>query len=206
MQGALSGLRKQFLPAKFDPTGTYANRWIARSRAYRLLAHAEVEHFLEDRVREIASYAITAWNSGQITTRPLIALLAFSGREMMCPPNTLHPPQPTARVKHDEQIQLNERVRVATTTFFQALKDNNGVKERNILRILIPVGFVHSDLDPLWLAAMNSFGEARGEAAHNSATLATVSHPPDPKSEYDLVKQVLLGLQDVDDKLTGLTV
>jgi hypothetical protein len=204
MQAALTELKRQFLPAQFDPTGTYADRWIARARAYRVLAHAEVEHFVEDRVTEVAKHALKEWKNSRKTTRPIVAMVAFCGRDMVYPPDTLAPPQPSAKVKHEEQLHLTERVNAASKNLFQSLKDNHGVKERNILRLLIPIGFLHSDLDPLWLVTMNSFGEARGEAAHLSAKLGTVSHPPDPKSEHELVKAVLVGLKDVDEKLTEL--
>ena len=36
------------LPEKFSPTGDYSDRQLDRARGFRLLAHAEIEAFLED--------------------------------------------------------------------------------------------------------------------------------------------------------------
>lgn len=204
MESALSELRKQFLPRAFDPTGTYSTLVLARARAYRVLAHAEVEHYLEDRVREIALHALSLWKVSEQVSAPLLALVAFSGRLMDLPPDSLSPSQKSAATKHDEQLQLGERVNAASKCFFAMLGQNHGVKEPNLLRLLIPIGFKHSDFDPLWLTTMNTFGEARGEAAHSSAKVGKVTHPPDPQSEHKTVQTVMVGLKDIDKKLTDL--
>lgn len=203
MQSELSNLRNQFLPAQFDPTGAYSVLVIAQARAYRVLAHAEVEHYLEDRAREVATNALTKWRNTGAVNRCLMALIAFSGKEMQSPPDTLAPSEPSATQRHEERLKITKRVDAASRTFFQCVKDNHGVKERNILQLFIPVGFDDADFDPVWLVTMNSFGEKRGEAAHLSAH-HTVSHPPDPKSEFDLVMDVLGGIEIVDEKLSAL--
>ena len=40
-------LRKQFLPARFSPSGAYSPAEFDNARAYRMLVHAELEHYLE---------------------------------------------------------------------------------------------------------------------------------------------------------------
>jgi hypothetical protein len=75
----LSRLKKQFLP-KISPTGLYSDRQLALTLAYRVLAHAEIEAYLEDRVWEVAINAKKDWDNTGKTRRTLICLLAFSGQ------------------------------------------------------------------------------------------------------------------------------
>ena len=64
------------------------------------------------------------------------------------------------------------------------VKDNNGVKSRNILAMLKPLGLNGSHLDNIWLQTMDTYGEVRGGHAHNSRRAVT---PIDPQTEQNLV-------------------
>lgn len=75
----LNQLRQYFLPKKFDPLGSYTERQLAHATAYRILVHAEIEAYLEDRVKEVADAAIQEWGKSSKASRTLLALLAFSG-------------------------------------------------------------------------------------------------------------------------------
>lgn len=204
LEASLRQLRRQLLPRHFDPTGTYPERVIARSRGYRVLAHAEIEHFIEQRAQEVVLHALKTWNSTGAVRVTHVSLIAFCGRAADVPPATLIPVDPSAKKKHFEQLHLKERLKNAASAFFTALKENHGIKEINLLRLLLPIGLNPDEIDPTWLAIMNSFGERRGEAAHSSGNVGTVKHPPDPKSEFDLVVQVLKGLRDIDKLLNEL--
>ena len=48
LEQELKKLRKYFLPHQFDSLGNYRERQIALATAYRVLAHAEFESYLED--------------------------------------------------------------------------------------------------------------------------------------------------------------
>ncbi len=207
MQTALNRLRRQFLPKNFDPTGSYSELVIARTRAYRVLSHAEVEYFLEERVREIANHALSTWNSSQKTCKALMSMIAYSNQEMKLPPHRLSAPSgatPAAINKHNRLLKLNERVQNSHRLFIDQINNNHGVREKNILRMLLPIGFSDSDIDPLWIVEMDLFGRARGEAAHTSYIPSTLRHPLDPQTEFTRVQNLLNGLLDVDEKLTNL--
>lgn len=204
LEGSLRQLRRQLLPRQFDPTGTYPDRIIARARGYRVLAHAEIEHFIEQRVQEVVLHSLKEWKSSGTIRVTLVSLIAFCGRMADVPPDTLLPTDPSAKKRHDEELHLELRLNCAANSFFAAAKENHGIKEKNLLRLLLPIGVSPVDIDPTWLATMNSFGERRGEAAHASGNVGKVKHPPDPKTEFDLVVQVLKGLRDIDELLNNL--
>ncbi len=72
----------------------------------------------------------------------------------------------------------------------------------NLLRLLLPVGVRESDLDPTWVADMETFGIMRGIVAHVSAK--AVKSPPDPVNARNQVQKAVAGLSDIDDLLAKL--
>lgn len=76
------------------------------------------------------------------------------------------------------------------------VKSNNGVKSKNILAMLKPIGLNGTHLDNVWLQTMDAYGEVRGGHAHNSRRAVT---PIDPQTEQNLVYvQILPGLAKLE--------
>jgi hypothetical protein len=200
----IARLRRDLLPAAFEPTGNYSDTQNTRTIAFRVLAHAEIEAFVEDRVEEAAAAALRGWAKSGISRRCLLALLAFSARDGEGPPSSLAAPQPSKVKEWPEKLELNERIRRIGATFFALIKRNHGIKEENLLALLLPIGVGASSLDPVWVADMTSFGELRGEAAHKSLAGRTVQQP-DPKAELERVEGLVLGLEGVDELISALS-
>ena len=199
----LNRLKKQFIP-KINPTGSYSDRQLALTLAYRVLVHAEIEAYFEDKVWEVALNAKNHWDSQGKTCRTLICLLAFSGQMMESPPDTLSPTKATKKVR-DEQIKIDTKIDLAIKSFQRVIKQNHGIKEANILALLLPIGIDTDDLDP-GLATMNTFGEERGLVAHCSATSTTIQ-APDPANELDRIEQIIVpGLCKVNDMINKLSI
>lgn len=197
-------LRKELLPRAFSPTGSYTETKLTRAAAFRVLAHAEIETYLEDRVKDVIRLAISRWRSGAVSnpiqSRVLLALLAFSGFEAATPPATLVAPQPSQVPLWPDRIELNKRINKAASLMFRGIALNHGVKEENLLSLLIPIGYAPSKIDPNWLAAMNSFGARRGEAAHT----ARLRQALDPANELKTVNDLLVFLDSVDLEINQL--
>lgn len=193
-------LRKDLLPTRFDPTGTYNNRVYTKVVAYRVLCHAALEDYFESRATEIASEAV---RKVKIGTYPATAthLVSFEGQHLGSPPDSLSPPTQNKAKEWPLQIDIVERIRSCGASFVREIANNNhGIREKNIIRMLIPIGFSPSDFDPVLLSELDSFGRARGQYAHSSASKHVASRP-DPKLEYDRVMRILQLLHDVDKKL-----
>lgn len=183
-------LRDHFLPKHFDQTGSYSPRQFDRARAFRLLAHAEIEWYLELVSFETANKAYDAWQVRGMITEPLISMVAYTESPLGKVPET----KPSTG-----QADLVTRIEKSRNSLTRYSKSrNNGIRERNILRLLLPVGIKEADIDSTWLATIDSFGKDRGETAHHSGK---VSNPPDPKNEFDKVIQIVDGLVDIDRKL-----
>jgi hypothetical protein len=153
----LNRLKKQFIP-KTNPTGLYSDRQLARTLAYRVLAHAEIESYLEERAWDVVQNAKTLWDTTGKTTRTLICLLGFSGLTMDKPPGTLNRTR-GSRDDHDKRLKISKKIALSVNEFWTVIDKNHGVKEKNILALLLPIGIDGDDLDSAWLATMNTFGE-----------------------------------------------
>ena len=166
------------LPRAFSPTGSYSELQLDRARGYRLLVHAEIEAFLEERASEVVTNAFDLWRADFKPRHTLISLLAC------------------LRPSDKSFTSLTEAVGFSFGRFNQAIKDNNGIKQENLQKFLPPAGIDWATIDETWLSTLNSFGTARGEIAHTSIR---VHQPIDPKGEYDTVKiRILPGLRDLD--------
>ena len=193
LRARIRHLRNHFLPKRFDPTGTYSDRQVDRARAFRLLAHAEIEWYLEEIVVDTANSAFLAWQQRRLVTEPLIALIAYTDSGIEPVPGTI----PLAG-KRD----LDNRIEKCRNQFNRYVKTrNHGIREENILRLLLPVGISEYEIDTTWLSTTSSFGRERGDTAHRSNQ---VYNPPDPRNEFDIVTQVVEGLSTIDERLLQL--
>jgi hypothetical protein len=199
----LNKLKKQFLP-KISPTGLYSDRQLARTLAYRVLAHAEIESYLEDRAWEVVLNAKSAWDNTGKTSHALICLLGFSSLTMDKPPDTLNKPIRVGQDQHDKQLKISKKIALSVNSFRKVIENNHGVKEKNILALLLPIGIDSDDLDSAWLATMNTFGKKRGIVAHTSATSYITVQPPDPATELNTVQQITQELFKIDQLINNL--
>ena len=198
----LDRLKDEFLP-EISPTGSYSESQLSRTAAYRVLAHAEIESYLEERAWTIVIDAKKAWETGK-TTRTLICLLGFSDLTMDKPPDTLKKPSNVKQDNHDKRLEITEKINSAIKSFKKVIDNNHGLKEKNILALLLPIGIDSDDLDPAWLADMNTFGEKRGLVAHTSATSYMTIQTPDPANELNTVTQIKNELLRIDELINNL--
>ena len=178
----------------FSPTGLYGELQLDRARAYRLLIHAELEAYIEDRGSTLATSAVTEWNANKVLSPTLLGLLAFT-KDTENP----QPAQPTATVSG-----MARRLTTALAHYKSRVHQNHGIKTKNICELLLPIGIQDVDLDPVWMNAMDNFGTDRGMVAHQSSAIALVRYAIDPQSELMTVTTLLGGLKIVDEQISAL--
>lgn len=201
----IESLRKFLLPEFFDPTGNYedSDRVCALAISFRVLSHAEIESYLEDRAMSATVQAWEAWSKYGIATRTALSLIAFSGTEMSAPPETLQAKQISQEKGWKEKIDIDSKLKLAITKYNNHVKrKNHGVKEENILAIFLPIGIRPEKIDQTLLADLNSFGESRGFAAHSNTKRA--QQGIDPKSEHDRVVNITTALVELDREIDTL--
>lgn len=206
LQEQLASLRTHLLPGEFDPTGTYddAARISTTALAYRVLAHAEIEAFFEDRALEVVTAARAAWDRDERVSRTCLCLMSFSGRQMSLPPDTLEAPTENKRKAWPELLDIRERLIPVLSAFHNFVRsENHGIKEKNLLALLLPIGMSYKKMDPAFLADMDSFGALRGIAAHSSAR-SSVQQAINPADELKRVDGLLPGIVALDAEIDSL--
>jgi hypothetical protein len=206
LQAQLATLRAHLLPDPFEETGLYDNQEKVATAAlgYRVLAHAEIEAYFEDRALEVANRASLAWEKTMHISKVSLCLLAFSGREMALPPETLDPPTENKRKAWPMMLDVGERLTPVVAAYnYYVRRENHGIKEKNLLALLLPIGVDPTKLDPTFLAGIESFGSMRGQTAHTSSQVA-IRRAVDPKEELNRVESLLPGIEAIDALLDSL--
>lgn len=179
----ISILKKQFL--KFQPSDSSENQ--DKLRAFKLLVHAEIESYIENAVLEVWSKCDTEWKTNKKVITPLKFLIMFS----------------TSRFEaNDQQLTKNTRIDQILTSFKTSINNNNGIKKKNILQLVVPLGIDYSSIDPTWLSTIDSYGSSRGDVAHNSFS---VQKQLDKKDELNNLDFVLKGIKKMDIKLQKIS-
>ncbi|MET3577053.1 hypothetical protein ABID19_000068 [Mesorhizobium robiniae] len=193
-------LKRMLLPSKFDPTGSYKDplRVTTRALSFRVLTHAEVETYFEDRVLEVAATALDAWETNKFVSVVTFHLIGFGGRSTDRPPETLHAIEQNKLKEWPSKTSIDDRFSKCVSEFHKRIKfENHGVKERNIMEMFVPIGFYMGRCDPIFLQTMNNFGEARGAVAHTSGK-GHVQKAVDPKDEYTTLQKIIASLETID--------
>lgn len=185
LRSRIDKLEEAFLPRP-DPTGTYSTAEYDRTAAYLLLVHAEVESFIEERCLDVMSTVVEAWIRDYKPRSTIVALAAFAhtGGDKSIP-QAVEPRRP----------QIREVIDGAKRSYSSIVNRNNGLKETNLLALLLPIGIRESQISSSFLADMNTFGARRGAQAHRGFGSQT---PPDPVDAKNLIERVKTGLCDLD--------
>ena len=167
-------LKRTFLPP-VSPTGTYTDPEYDRVRAFRLLSHAEIEAYLEAICIRTVVAVESAWQADSVTRTAVLGLVAFSEGVAGLPPEAL----PTGR------SMIRGRVEEAKNRYTTYAKvDNMGIKEKQVLRLLLPLGIREHEIGSTLTADLNTFGVQRGDHAHQAAAAQV---PPDPSDTRTLL-------------------
>lgn len=190
-------LRRHFLPKRFSPTGTYTQRQLDLTRAYRLLAHAEIESFIEDISRETVIAKIREWKSSRKASDLIICFLAsyHSGWNEKTE-GELFQTLITSGTAAKERTTAEEAVDAAVNQFLNQIRNNHGVRQKDLKQMLLPLGVRFSELDPNWITNLDDFGKQRGDIAHNSVSVARII---DPQTELQRINELLVGLRKLDE-------
>lgn len=159
-----------------------------RLRSYRLLSHAEIEHFIENRILDKVAAEKKKWKTNGVITKCLAALLAYTEVNLPGVSSKL------ADITTGNDIVF--RVDRVVSTYEGKVKKNNGIKEDNIIPLLIPIGIDYTKINQTLLNDMSSFGSNRGDTAHNSSK---VQHLIVPADEINMVRQIINELRAVDE-------
>jgi hypothetical protein len=192
LKASIEILRRHFLPASFNPLGEYLdNRRVqAHTRAFLVLCHAEFESYFEEWAREIARASEQAWKTKSRLTPPLSFLLS-SNRERLELPETV-----SGAGAQDGPRKLADLVVRLFAQYYKKIKENHGIREKNIVGLFSPLGIPSSAFAPTLLPNLDALGADRGDHAHHSAK--AVTSVLDPEAEYKRIQDIIGDLDSFD--------
>ncbi|WP_339527612.1 HEPN domain-containing protein [Pseudomonas sp. EL_65y_Pfl2_R96] len=186
LSNRLAELEDHLITKEFSDIGDYEEQVKDMARGYRLLAHAEIESYLEDVVRQIADKTLAKWQASNIGSKELISVLAA--------------------LKNDPEISdrqlfslktTEETVNYSFVLFKKRITKNNGIKEKDVKALMSPIGFDIEALIPELVPLLDSFGTKRGEVAHSTSLKKEIN----PKDEVADVKNIHGYLEKLDQKM-----
>lgn len=181
---------------------------VDRLHSFRLLAHAEVQSFIEDVVQNALVVTEQMLDQGRKLTHAGHHLIVYSdileSADRRQSQNSRYPlfrlDQASVQVGRDPDV-----LRKAIKLHRKRVNENNGVKASNLRRLLMPVGFREYSLRPGLLDLLDAFGTARGQVAHATGVIGAMQLPSG-SSELGIVWQILPGLHDLDNFAAKLLV
>lgn len=199
LQGGLVNVERLFLPQVRDPSGaSYTTDDLHRAAAYIAIAHAEVQHYLDDRTKELSAKARTAFSTKGLVGQELTAMLAYLQEKITL--QSEHQPALIAEQKIDSTrftapagfpVVLGELLNAAADAYETKIRTkNNGIKSSNLTKLLLPLGFPASSLYSKWLAKMDALGTDRGNQVHKSLGTTIIG---DPFAFSDDINKALIG-------------
>lgn len=175
-----------------------------KALSYRILCHAELENYFESRGLEIATAADKAWKERQHISRSTFCLLAFWDGTLEKLPDTLQAPPHKKRSDWDALIKPDSRLSRAITAYNRYIRSlNHGIKEENLISVLLPIGLNPDRIDPTLIADLNDLGIKRGEAAHTGIS-GHVRKGVNPRDEYSQIARIIGNLTQMDEQLNEL--
>jgi hypothetical protein len=173
-------LQSQFDAERADPAGHKLD--FDQLAAFRLLLHAEVENFLEQKATENIS-ALRVRMDLDRHYRKMPACL-FSLAVALC----VEVDRP--RCADQRVISKSAAALLAEATKF--IRDNNGIKGNSFFVLSLCAGKTVDEIDEALSASLNSYGKRRGEVAHQSMKNCQNFNAPSEelRAARDIVKQL----------------
>ena len=171
---------------KFDTSLSTEPENQDKLRAFKLFVHAEIEYYLENVVSAIVNTAKKLWDKEKIINSILFHIILYSSFNFS---------------GNEDMLEPEKRVASILKAFEDQISNNNGIKKKDILKLIIPIGIKFDDLDETWLTTIDSYGNKRGKIAHNTFS---VQRPLDRRNELEETRNILKGLADLDAKINEL--
>lgn len=133
-----------------------------RARAFLVFAHAEIEHYIERACRKAAEDLFAAIKRGRVT-RATLSFVTFNSAQPLNGGDTLGSKKKAAR-------QLATTLGQSVDTYLKLVESNEGIREKHLAKLLVPLGLNSNDVASTWLLDMDALATKRGQIAHMSRT------------------------------------
>lgn len=170
---------------------------VDRIHAFRVLAHAEVQSYLEDVADRILTVSSEMLSHRSVVTHAAHHLMVFRSILPLASASTAAQASYPAFARSTVRGLSPSDFDAAAKAHRKLLERNSGLKASNIRMILGPLGYRDSWFPPGFLDQMDTFGVDRGHVAHRSGLVGTTQWPSG-SSERTRIALLRDGLEAVD--------
>jgi hypothetical protein len=176
---------------------------VDRLHAFRVLAHAEIEFYVEELATVLLDVTESYLAAGTLTHAGHNLVVSWSSARLRSDPAKSRYPyfrsaEAVARVATD-----SDDFKSAIKSQRDRIKGNHGVKGANVRQLLVPLGFRDYLFRPGLLDQLDNFGELRGSVAHATGIVGTTNWPSG-STELGTVKSLYPGLRQLEQFLPVL--
>jgi hypothetical protein len=152
---------------------------VDRIHAFRLLAHSEIQHFLDSLAERILDKTADRSSLDGVLTHAGHHLLVYYALEPLGSARNAAGGSYPDFVPADAITThaATDQLRRAIGRHRKAVESNNGVKPGNVRRILTPLGYRETSYAVGLLDQLDALGRERGNVAHGSGVVFTTSWP-----------------------------
>lgn len=137
------------------------------ARAFAVFTHAEIEWYVERICIDFANKVLAEATNDKFSSSTL-ALLTFAAIEPLNGGQSLS--------KKSGARSLTTRVGDASAKQRALAEENEGIREKHLSKLFVPLGMNASHIHSAWLADVDSLSSMRGAQAHMSRSEKRASH------------------------------
>ena len=162
---------------------------------FRVLAHSEIQAFVEDVATTILEVTDDFATRGRLThAGHQLMVHDMADRYFRATESSRYPIYDTKLVNtrfQSDKGPLEEAIKRHKSV----IKKNSGLKESNVRRVLLPLGYRESFFARGLLTTLSNFGVERGNVAHGSGVSVGLQHLPSGSTEIARIKNLQHGLE-----------
>ena len=169
-----------------DPSGFIPD--IERIAAFRLLAHAEFEDYLEKKAKDWISNRESLLKSNSYSIKTILDMFPISqilNKEIQV-------------IAPFDLNKFSDHVLNVLKSTREMINDNNGIKSESFFKLSLLCGKALDEVDDTIATLLSEYGKARGEVAHVSTVRA--ENIQAPSVEVTKAKEVLKALKSYFDE------
>lgn len=183
----LKKLEQNFITVRSDYTQYTAGEYLD-AVAYRVLASAALEDFVEKRCLEVAAEGCDRLSHGKPTAtgRALIVWSRFQDRRK---PQSVY-------IRETDPLSDPGDPAAALKAYTKLVRNSHGINADDLRGLVFPLGLSEAALPVVLTSSLDSLADSRNPASH-----AVVKNRKEPASEVQAVNQILLPLRQLDSDL-----
>jgi hypothetical protein len=184
-------LRNELLTSKPSVALPVPNQ-TSHIRAFVVFIHAEFEYYFEEVIKELVE-CTKLYYDGKIYSESTLAMLVYSADK-----KTIYDNHHDMRTKMES---IKTALYQAASVIVKLCDENNGIRCKNLLKLVVPLGFNHTHVGSIFMADLDSYGSKRGEYVHTTNSILNIGTA---HAEYMDAVKIIRHIQKFDKKVYAM--